>query len=179
MNFRKAESPAPAAYAANSRFATASADRRISVRHHISSQSAVRLRNTNPIHGLHRMNLRQGFLVLTAVGLVPIALGYGAAPQQSLEHLFAVSVQNVNGTHIFRAIMGLYLALAAFWIFGAYKADLRQPALYSLVVFMFGLAAGRLLSLVVDGVPHWLLLAYLALELAIGSVGLLLLKRQD
>jgi hypothetical protein len=32
MNFRKAESPAPAAYAANSRFATASADRRISVR---------------------------------------------------------------------------------------------------------------------------------------------------
>jgi hypothetical protein len=33
MNFRKAESPAPAAYAANSRFATASADRRISVSH--------------------------------------------------------------------------------------------------------------------------------------------------
>jgi hypothetical protein len=31
MNFRKAESPVPAAYAANSRFATASADRRISV----------------------------------------------------------------------------------------------------------------------------------------------------
>jgi len=33
--------------------------------------------------------------------------------------------------------------------------------------------------LVVDGVPNWLLLAYLALELGIGSVGLLLLKRQD
>jgi hypothetical protein len=48
-----------------------------------------------------------------------------------------------------------------------------------LVVFMLGLAAGRLLSLVVDGVPHWLLLAYLALELGIGLVGLLLLKRQD
>ena len=31
MNFRKAESPAPAAYAANSPLATASADRRISV----------------------------------------------------------------------------------------------------------------------------------------------------
>ncbi len=125
------------------------------------------------------MNLRQGFLVLTAIGLVPIALGYGVAPQQSLEYLFAVSVQNVNGTHIFRAIMGLYLALAAFWIVGAYKAHLRQPALYSLVVFMLGLASGRLLSLVVDGVPHWLLLAYLALELGIGLVGLLLLKRQD
>lgn len=125
------------------------------------------------------MNLRQGFLVLTSIGLVPIALGYGVAPQQSLEYLFAVSVQNVNGTHIFRAVMGLYLGLAAFWVVGAYKAHLRQAALYSLVVFMLGLAAGRLLSLVVDGVPHWLLLAYLGLELGIGLVGLLLLKRHD
>jgi hypothetical protein len=125
------------------------------------------------------MNLRQGFLVLSAIGLVPIALGYGIAPQRSLEYLFEVSVQNVNGKHIFRAIMSLYLALAAFWIVGAYKAHLRQAALYSLVVFMLGLAAGRLLSLVVDGLPHWLLLAYFALELGIGLVGLQLLKRQD
>ena len=125
------------------------------------------------------MNLRQGFLVLTAVGLVPIALGYGVAPQKSLESLFAVSVQNVNGSHMFRAIMGLYLALAAFWVVGAYKPHLRQAALCSLVVFMLGLAAGRLLSLAVDGVPHWLLLTYLALEVGIGLVGLLLLRRQD
>jgi hypothetical protein len=125
------------------------------------------------------MNRRQGFLILTAIGLVPIALGYGVAPRQSLEYLFAVSVQNVNGAHIFRAVMGLYLALAGFWIIGAYKAHLRQAALYSLVVFMLGLAAGRLLSLIVDGVPHWLLLFYLALELGFCLVGLLLLRRQD
>lgn len=125
------------------------------------------------------MNLRQGFLILTAIGLVPIALGYGVAPQQSLESQFAVSVQNVNGAHIFRAIMGLYLALATFWVVGAVKPHLRQAALYSLVVFMLGLAAGRLLSLVVDGVPNWLLLTYLALELFIGVVGMLLLRRPD
>ena len=125
------------------------------------------------------MNIRQGFLVVTAVGLIPIALGYGLVPSKSLEYLFDVSVQNVNGAHIFRAVMGLYLALALFWIMGAYQAHLRQAALYSLVVFMLGLAAGRVLSLVADGVPHWLLLVYLALELGFGVVGIQLLKRSD
>ena len=125
------------------------------------------------------MNLRQSFLVLTAVGLIPIALGYGLVPSKSLDLLFAVAVQNVNGTHIFRAFMGLYLALAAFWIMGAYKAHLRQAALYSLVVFMLGLAAGRVLSLVADGLPHWLLMVYLALELGFGVIGIQLLKRTD
>jgi hypothetical protein len=35
------------------------------------------------------------------------------------------------------------------------------PALWSLVVFMFGLAAGRAASLVVDGFPHPLRFVYL------------------
>jgi len=41
MNFRKAESPAPADYAANSRFATASADRRISVSQYPESEGRI------------------------------------------------------------------------------------------------------------------------------------------
>ncbi|MBP6597216.1 MAG: DUF4345 domain-containing protein [Arenimonas sp.] len=125
------------------------------------------------------MNSRQGFLLLTAAGLVPIALSYGVDPGKSLGHLFDVSVTTVNGTHVFRAIMGLYLAMVAFWILGAFRAELRQPALYSLVVFMLGLAAGRALSLAVDGMPHWLLVAYLVVEVAFGAIGLVLLKRPD
>jgi len=125
------------------------------------------------------MNIRQIFLVFCAIGLTPIALGYGLVPSKSLEYLFAFSVQNVNGAHIFRAIMGLYLALSAFWVMGAYKVHLRQAALYSLVVFMLGLAAGRVISLVVDGMPHWLLLVYLVLEVGLGVIGMQLLKRSD
>lgn len=125
------------------------------------------------------MNLRQGLLILSGIGLVPIALGYGLNPTSSLPALFAVPVESVNAAHIFRAVMGLYLGLAGFWLIGAYKAHLRQAALLSLIVFMFGLAAGRLLSLVVDGVPHWLLLTYLILELGLGMVGLLLLQQPD
>lgn len=125
------------------------------------------------------MNLRQGFLVWTAIGLVPIALAYGVEPQRSLESLFEVPIQNVDGKHIFRAVMGLYLALSAFWIVGACKASLRQAALQSLVVFMAGLAAGRLLSLAMDGMPNRILLFYLALELSHGIAGLLLLGREE
>ncbi|MFN0098797.1 MAG: hypothetical protein ACKVS7_08995 [Gemmatimonadaceae bacterium] len=72
------------------------------------------------------MNLRQGFLVFTAIGLVPIALGYGLIPSQSLVYLFAVPVESVNGAHIFRAVMGLYLALSTFWSVGAYRASLAR-----------------------------------------------------
>ena len=125
------------------------------------------------------MNIRQIFLLVTAIGLMPVALSYGLLPARSLGFLFDVSVSNVNGTHIFRAIMGLYLALIAFWIIGALKVEVRQAALYSLVVFMLGLAAGRTLSLAVDGMPHWLLVVYLGLELVIGTLGVQLLKKSD
>jgi hypothetical protein len=125
------------------------------------------------------MNIRQSFLLVIAIGLMPVALSYGLLPERSLGLLFDVSVSNVNGTHIFRAIMGLYLALIAFWIIGAFRIEVRQAALYSLVVFMLGLAAGRALSLVVDGMPHWLLVVYLGLEIVIGTLGVQLLKKSD
>ena len=125
------------------------------------------------------MNIRQTFLLLTAIGLLPIALSYGLMPQKSLSYLFDISVSDPNGAHIFRAVMGLYLALILFWCAGALKVQVRQAALYSLVVFMFGLAAGRVLSLIIDGMPHWLLIAYLVLELSFGVIGLLLLKKSD
>lgn len=125
------------------------------------------------------MKVRQVFLLVAAVGLVPIALGYGLDPARSLGHLFDIQVSNVNGTHVFRAIMGLYLAMAGFWALGAFRPQLREPALWSLVVFMFGLAAGRALSLLVDGMPHWLLGVYLVVEIVVGSLGWYLLKRPE
>lgn len=122
------------------------------------------------------MNGSRVFLVVTAIGLVPIALSYGLMPESSLAYLFGIDAAATNARHIFRAVMGLYLALVLFWIAGARSEQLRVPALWSLVVFMLGLAAGRVLSLVVDGAPHPLLTVYLLLELAFGLVGLWLLR---
>ena len=125
------------------------------------------------------MDVRQIFLLIVAAGLIPAGVSYGVMPQQSLSYLFDVSVSDTNGIHIFRAIMGLYLGFALFLILGAFSVRLRQAALYSLVVFMFGLAAGRGLSVIVDGMPHWLLFAYLLVELVFGGIGVFLLKKLE
>jgi len=42
---------------------------------------------------------------------------------------------------------------------------------------MLGLAAGRVLSLLIDGMPHPLLVVYLVLELGFGFAGALLIRR--
>ena len=125
------------------------------------------------------MNIRQMYLLVVAIGLLPIALSYGLIPQKSLSYLFDITVSDTNSIHIFRAVMGLYLALSIFWLIGAFKVQVRQAALYSLIVFMFGLAAGRILSLIIDGMPHWLLAVYLVLELIFGVLGVLLIKKSD
>jgi predicted membrane protein len=125
------------------------------------------------------MNIRQMFLLVAAIGLLPIALSYGLIPQKSLRYLFDITVSDPNSIHIFRAVMGLYLALIIFWLIGAFRVQVRQAALYSLIVFMFGLAAGRILSLIIDGMPHWLLAVYLVLELVFAVLGILLIKKSD
>ena len=125
------------------------------------------------------MNTRQLFLLSTAVGLIPIALSYGLLPQKSLAYLFQISVTNTNETHIFRAVMGLYIALLSFWIIGALRIQLRQAALLSLVVFMLGLAIGRVISLLVDGMPNWLLVVYMVVEFISAFIGWRLLKQPD
>lgn len=120
--------------------------------------------------------LQSVFLVITAVGLTPIALIYGISPQRTLPWLFGIDAYGVDTRHIFKAFMGLYLALAGFWIAGAIKPDLRHPALWSLFIFMVGLAFGRILSLMLDGWPSGLLNFYLLLEISFGAMGLWLLK---
>ncbi len=125
------------------------------------------------------MNPQSIFLIVAALGPTPIALSYGYAPTVSLDYLFAIDATPVNVSHIFRAVMGLYLALVLFWLSGAIIQKHRLPALYSLVIFMLGLAAGRVLSLVVDGMPHWLLIVYLVLEVGFGVVGIKMIRNEQ
>ena len=93
--------------------------------------------------------------------------------------LFDIDATALDARHIFRAFMGLYLALSCFWIAGALVSRLRLPALWSLFVFMVGLATGRVISLVIDGWPHPLLMFYLFLEISFGAVGWLMLRAAD
>jgi Domain of unknown function (DUF4345) len=123
-----------------------------------------------------KQRLQSAFLLVTAAGLTPIALIYGIAPEQSLPWLFGIDASGVDTRHIFKAFMGLYLALVGFWIAGAIKPHLCNPALWSLFIFMVGLALGRVFSLLVDGWPSGLLMFYLFLEVSFGWMGWWMLK---
>ena len=116
------------------------------------------------------------FLIFCAVGLVPIALGYGAIPSTTLDGLFGITVDSTNLTHIMRAVMGLYFGMVVIWLWGAFTRSMVGPALVSCAVFMFGLAAGRLLSFALDGMPHWLLVVYAILEVVLGAIAVALYR---
>lgn len=125
------------------------------------------------------MKLRPLFLWACALGITPIALGYGLVPERSLPLLFDTAPCDRTVLHILRAVMGLYLALAGFWVAGAVQPRWRQAALVTVVLLCAGLGAGRVASILVDGPPHWLLSAYLAIEVLTAAAALWLLGRGD
>ena len=117
------------------------------------------------------------FLIFVAAGVFPVALTYGVNPQVTLAYLYDIEVNSVNLSNIFRAIMGLYIALNIFWIIGAFKKTLLLPAMWSLTTFMTGIGLGRLLSLIVDGVPYPAFLLYMLLEFIFAIFGFLFIKK--
>ncbi len=123
------------------------------------------------------INYQKAYLWISAIGLIPVALSYGVVPELSMNWLFGITVELPNEAHIFRGVMGLYLALVTLWILGATNENYERAAILSEVFFMSGLAVGRLLSLLVDGWPHWLLASYIVVEAILAVAGILLLKQ--
>jgi hypothetical protein len=115
--------------------------------------------------------------MFSALGLVVVALSYGVAPSSVLPRILDLTVEGVDQNHVFRAIMGLYLGLVALWVLGAYRSDFSRPAVIAEVFFMFGVAGGRVISIVVDGMPSILLIGYTVVEITLGIWGILVLKK--
>ena len=119
------------------------------------------------------------YLLIVAAGLAPIALSYGVNPAGVLPKYMSISVDGTDQTEIFRALMCLYLGMVAFCVIAAlFQPGWRHVAVIWTVFFMFSLAIGRLISLVVDGVPSRILIVYMLVELAMGAIGLALLARE-
>ncbi len=73
--------------------------------------------------------------------------------------------------------MGLYLGMIVLWILGAFRPSLTRAAVIAEIAFMSGLAVGRVLSIVVDGMPSVALLGYTGVEIAMAAWGMLVLKK--
>jgi hypothetical protein len=119
------------------------------------------------------------YLLTAAAILVPVALSYGIDPAVVLPKFMTIGVEGTDETHIFRALMCLYLGMAIFCTIAAFKPAWRHVAVIWAVFFMVSIATGRIISLVVDGAPSRILDVYLAVELAGGLWGLAVLAREQ
>lgn len=123
--------------------------------------------------------LMRFYLLLIVFLIVPIALSYGLAPAKSLPEVLDISVSGTDQTHVFRALMCLYLGAAIFWAIAAFTPSWQRTAVIWAIFFCFSLAVGRVLSLAVDGRPSLLLLVYLGMEIGGGLLGLGIVLAED
>ena len=79
----------------------------------------------------------------------------------------------ISGTKLNCAIASVFCALAAF------RREWQHVAMVWAVIFMASLATGRVLSIMLDGMPVSLLNWYLVVEAAMAGFGLWILTRQD
>ena len=119
------------------------------------------------------------FLILVAMGLIPLGITYGVHPSFNLlpiSFLDEVEINSIDHANIFSGIMGLYVTMAIFWILGAFNKSLTIPALWSLVIFMTGIGLGRAISMITDGMPSNPYLLFLLLEVIFALIGLMFIK---
>lgn len=119
-----------------------------------------------------RLNLH---LFISIPVVTTAALVYGFQP----DLLFEVSVQTTDESNIYKAIMGLYLCFATFWIIGLKQTSYWKAATISNMLFMLGLASGRLISFVIDGMPSAVLLLGTLGELIIAVYAYRQLKKAN
>jgi hypothetical protein len=84
--------------------------------------------------------------------LLPIALSYGIDPYRILPLRFQIYFAGGDTVHVLGAIIGLYLATSILWLLAVFRGGpLMRTALISEIIFMSGLAAGRLLDVLLNG----------------------------
>jgi hypothetical protein len=120
---------------------------------------------------------KNAHLIAALVVVVPVALGYGFLPSFPAWGYLDIPFTHTDVPNIFRAQMGLYLGCCYLWYLGMIKSNFWAPATYSLMLFMGGLGLGRLLSLLLDGMPSALFLWGTFAELGLASYAFYQLKK--
>ena len=113
---------------------------------------------------LHKKNLH---LLISVLIVIPVGFIYGFHPNL----IFEVHLNSIDETTIFKAIMGLYFSFSLLWIIGILKPTFWKTATLSNLIFMLGLAFGRLISILFDGMPSTIFVLGTIGELFLGLYG--------
>ena len=111
--------------------------------------------------------MRNLHLIMSAILIVVIAFVYGIAPRALLPVLFDFKVETTDLHNIFRSIMSLYLGMVIIWVAGIFKPRYWNIATIVNILFMSGLAIGRLVSFAADGIPSASLLIGFFVEVSL------------
>jgi hypothetical protein len=85
-------------------------------------------------------------------------------------------LDTIDEHNFYKAVMGLYLGFSTLWIMGVLKPNYLKTALITNIIFMLGLGCGRVLSILIDGIPTFGYVFGTIAELFLGFYGLWVLK---
>ncbi len=125
------------------------------------------------------VSIKKYYLILAALVTCAIGSVYGMYPEWFARHLLGMSAVDLNFIHVLRAFMGLYFAFALFWFLSAFSARHRNTAVLTTAVLIGGLAAGRTVSIILDGWPANLLTFYTGAEVVLALVALGIYRLPD
>ena len=111
-------------------------------------------------------------LVISVIVVVPAAFIYGF----DWGDFLILDFDSIDELNFSKAIMGLYLGFSVLWILGILNSNYLKAALISNIVFMIGLGFGRLLSMVIDGIPSTTYISGTIGELILGFYGMWVLN---
>jgi len=98
--------------------------------------------------------MKQNLHLLISIPIVVLAaVFYGCRPETVFSMVLDISVETPDEHSVFRALMGLYLSMAALWFLGILRPAFWKAATLSNLFFMAGIALGRLFSILWDGIP--------------------------
>ena len=115
-------------------------------------------------------NTKKPFLFACAIGLAVVGFLYGWDPNWfikkylNLGMAFSISNGPVDLRHIFRAIGGIYVGIAFFWLRCAISGQSLDKAMFSICSICAFAAVARLVSIVSDGMPSNFLVVSTGLE---------------
>ena len=114
-------------------------------------------------------------LIISVLIVVPVSFVYGFHPSL----LFDIHLNTIDAYSVFKAIMGLYLAFSILWILGVFMPKHLKLAQITNMVFMLGLGFGRLMGLLIDGIPTAGFVFGTFAELFLGFYGVWVLLRKN
>ncbi len=111
------------------------------------------------------MKLKSVVLLSASIGIGFIGLGYLISPQ-FMYGFYGIDLETVNEANMVRsAYGGLFLGFAVLFFLGVRWYQLATPALIALLASMAGFAVGRVVSIIVDGMPSPLILSLIVFEI--------------